>query len=253
MHVTKKFNAMKFPTSISKMLLVIAAASVVSCTQEENVPMFGQGEGKMGIALRLNNGLSSSTNARIANSNLRLTNGFIQIKELELDVEGRDASGEFEKEIEIEFDDIKKVTFDEFDRSVDFFINIPEGEYNEIELEMDLIEYRNEPSIFIEGVYSKEGTDIPVRFQYFGDEIDFKVEIESDDDDNYFKIDRVNNPLALFEINALNWFSQITDGEFNNAEITDGVIVLSRQSNKALYDKVKSKLEASADIEIELD
>lgn len=244
---------MKFPTSISKMLLVIAAASVVSCTQEENVPMFGQGEGKMGIALRLNNGLSSSTNARIANSNLRLTNGFIQIKELELDVEGRDASGEFEKEIEIEFDDIKKVTFDEFDRSVDFFINIPEGEYNEIELEMDLIEYRNEPSIFIEGVYSKEGTDIPVRFQYFGDEIDFKVEIESDDDDNYFKIDRVNNPLALFEINALNWFSQITDGEFNNAEITDGVIVLSRQSNKALYDKVKSKLEASADIEIELD
>ncbi|EMS32352.1 hypothetical protein C943_01079 [Mariniradius saccharolyticus AK6] len=215
--------------------------------------MFGQGEGKMGIALRLNNGLSSSTNARIANSNLRLTNGFIQIKELELDVEGRDSRGEFEKEIEIDFDDIKKVTFDEFDRSVDFFINIPEGEYKEIEFEMDLIEYRNEPSIFIEGVYSKEGTEIPVRFQYFGDEIDFKVEIESDDDDNYFKIDRMNNPLALFEINALNWFSQITDAEFNNAEITEGVIVISRQSNKALYDKVKGKLEASADIEIELD
>lgn len=244
---------MKFPTSISKMLLVIATASVVSCIQEENVPMFGQGEGKMGIALRLNNGLSSSTNARIANSNLRLTNGFIQIKELELDVEGRDSRGEFEKEIEIDFDDIKKVTFDEFDRSVDFFINIPEGDYKEIEVELDLIEYKNEPSIHIEGVYNNDGTDIPVRFQYFGDEIDFEVEIESEDDDNYFKIDRVNNPLALFEINALNWFSQITDAEFNNAEITGGVIVLSRQSNKALYDKVKGKLEASADIEIELD
>lgn len=244
---------MKFPTSISKIFLVIAAASAVSCTQEENVPMFGQGEGKMGIALKLNNGLSSSASARIANSNLRLTNGFIQIKELELSLEGRDSNGEFEKEHEIYFDDIKKVTFDEFDRSVDFFINIPEGDYKEIEVELDLIEYKNEPSIHIEGVYNNDGTDIPVRFQYFGDEIDFEVEIESEDDDNYFKIDRVNNPLALFEINALSWFSQISDAEFENAEIKDGVLVISRQSNKALYDKIVSKLMTSVYIEIDLD
>jgi hypothetical protein len=244
---------MKFPKSFSTLLFALTAATLFSCSEEENIPMFGQGDGKMGIALKLNNGPTSSANARTSNSNLRLTNGFVQIKELELSVEGKDTRGGFEKEIEIEFDDIKKINFDEFDRSVDFFINIPEGEYKEIELELDLIEYRNEPSIFIEGVYSKDGTEIPVRFQYFGDEIDFRVEIESDDDDVYFKIDRVNNPLALFEINALNWFSQISDAEFNNAQITDGVILLSRQSNKALYEKVKSRLESSADIEIELD
>lgn len=242
---------MKFSKSISRLFLVIATASVVSCNQEDDVPLLGQGDGKMGIALKLSSSANSDANARIANSNLRLTNGFIQIKELELELEGRNSNGEFEKEMEIEFDEIKKVTFDEFDRSADFFINIPEGEYKEIELELDLIDYKNEPSILIEGVYSKDGKEIPVRFQYFGDEIDFKVKIESDDD-TYFKVDRVNNPLALFQINAMNWFSQITDAEFNNAEMTSGVIVLSKESNKGLYNKVKSKLEASADIEIEL-
>lgn len=238
---------MKNLKSIFSSSIILAAMIFISCNTEEEVPVFGNGEGKLGMAFKLATGNINSSNARIANA-LVLESGFIQIKELELDVDGKDDNGEFEKEIEIYFKDIKKVTFDQFDNSTDFFINIPEGEYYEIELEIDLIDYKNEPSIYIEGSFN--GT--PLVFEYYGDEIDFEVEIEAEDDDEYFKIDRINNPLALFEINALNWFRNVSESELENAEIKDGKILLSKEVNREIYKKVRESIKASSEIELEL-
>lgn len=240
----------------NKLLSILAFTAVTAfsaCSSDDETPSVGQGEGKMGIALVLKNNSMNTVNGRVENSNLTIEKGFIQIKELELEVEGRNENGDFEKEIEIEFDDIKKITFNEFDRSVDFFINIPEGEYQEIELELDLIDYRNEPSISFEGTFvNDEGASTPFKFEYFGDDIDFEVEIESDDD-NYFRVDRINNPLALFELNAINWLRNVTTTEMNSAERTDGVILLTRNSNSSIYNKIKQNIEASSEIEVELD
>jgi hypothetical protein len=172
---------------------------------------------------------------------------------LELELYVKDESGDYEKEIEIEFKDIKKINFNEFDKSVDFFINIPEGKYKEIELELDLIDYKGEPSIYFEGTFTDdEGNSTPFQFEYFGDEIDFEVEIEADDDD-YFTIDRINNPLALFELNAANWLANVTNSEMADAERTDGKILLTKNSNSNIYKKIKSAIEASSEIEVELD
>ena len=75
----------------------------------------------------------------------------------------------FFNEIEIKFRDIQKITFDALDKSTDFFINIPEGEYKEIELEMDLIDYKNEPSIYFEGkINAADGSSKPFKFEFFG-------------------------------------------------------------------------------------
>lgn len=224
-----------------------------SCNTDEEVPTFGEGEGKLGIAFVLKNNRINSSNGRVENSNLAIEEGFIQIKELELELYVKDESGDYEKEIEIEFKDIKKINFNEFDKSVDFFINIPEGKYKEIELELDLIDYKGKPSIYFEGTFTDdEGNSTPFQFEYFGDEIDFEVEIEADDDD-YFTIDRINNPLALFELNAANWLVNVTNSEMADAERTDGKILLTKNSNSNIYKKIKSAIEASSEIEVELD
>lgn len=240
----------------NKLLSILAFTAVTafsSCSSDDETPSVGQGEGKMGIALVLKNNSMNTVNGRVENSNLTIEKGFIQIKELELEVEGRNENGDFEKKIEIEFDDIKKITFNEFDRSVDFFLNIPEGEYDEIGLELDLIDYRNEPSISFEGTFvNDEGASTPFKFEYFGDDIDFEVEIDADDD-NYFRVDRINNPLALFELNAINWLRNVTSTEMNSAERTNGVILLTRNSNSSIYNKIKQNIEASSEIEVELD
>lgn len=237
-----------------------------SCNPEDEIP--GIGEGKMGIAFVLKNNRLNAENARTMNSRVSIESGFIQIKELELELEGRgngmddddsddddsdDDSDDDGSEIEIKFKDIQKITFDDLDKSTDFFINIPEGEYKEIELEIDLIDYKNEPSIYFEGkINAADGTSRPFKFEFFGDEIDFEVEIEKKDD-SYFTIDRINNPLALFEINAINWFKNVSDSELDEAELTDGVVIISKNSNKSLFEKVRNNIKASSEIEVYLD
>jgi len=230
---------------------VLALGLFVGCQNSEDL-IPGSGDGRLGFAFVLGTDNGSQANARILNSNLEITSGFIQIEELELDVYGRDENGRFEREFEIYFDDVRKVTFDQFDKSGDFYINIEEGEYEEIELELDLIDYKNEPSIYLEGVFRGQPSgDVKVIFEYFGDDIDFEVEIEGEDD-RYFRIDRINNPLALFEINAQLWFRGVSDAEFENAQKENGVIRISRNSNASIYSKVVSNIKSSSEIEIEL-
>jgi hypothetical protein len=260
-------------------LALVAAIMFSSCNTEEEIP--GIGEGKMGIAFVLKTSQLNAENARTLNSSLSIESGFIQIKELELELKQRgtgssddddsnsdsdddsdddsndsddDNDGDDGNEVEIKFKDIQKISFDALDKSTDFFINIPEGEYKEIELEVDLIDYKNEPSIYFEGkINNPDGTTKPFKFEFFGDDIDFEVEIEAENDDNYFKVDRINNPLALFEINALNWFQNVSDSELQDAVETDGVVIISKNSNKSLYEKVKNNIKASSEIEVELD
>ncbi|MCH6198973.1 hypothetical protein MMU07_05260 [Aquiflexum sp. LQ15W] len=252
-------NTLKnYLTSMSLISVILFS----SCNPEEEIPAIGGiGEGKMGIAFVLKNNRLNAENARTSNSAISIESGFIQIKELELDLELKgswnsdddDKDGSYSKEIEIEFKDIKKITFDELDKSTDFFINIPEGEYKEIELEIDLIDYKNEPSIFFEGkITSANGTIKPFKFEYFGDDIDFEVEIEKRDD-SYFTIDRINNPLALFEINAINWFKNVSLTELDEANSTDGVVIISKNSNKSIFEKVRKNIKASSEIEVYLD
>ncbi|MFN3802040.1 hypothetical protein [Belliella pelovolcani] len=241
---------MKITKNILTAFALAATFAFTSCNNDEELP--GTGEGRLGFAFVLNNGGTSSANGRVANSNLTIENGFIQIKELEFEVEGRNEIGTFEKEFEIKFNEIRKVTFDEFDESTDFFINIEAGEYKEIELELDLIDYKNEPSIYIEGSYAfEDGSSAPVVFEYYGDDIDFEVEIEGDDDE-YFIIDAQNNPLALFEISAVNWFRGVSNGDFENAEVVDGVILINKDNNTSIYNRVKNNIDEFADIEIKL-
>jgi len=222
-----------------------------SCSQEENVPSLGEGNGRLGIGFVIST--NSSPNARVLQDYLVIESGFIQIEELELELEGRDELGNFEKELEIKFNEIKKIEFDRFDTSEDFFINIPEGEYKEIELELDLIDYRNEPSIYLSGTFNdSESNAVPLIFEYFDDEIEFEVEIEAEDDDEYFRVDRIENPLVLFELNPGKWFSGVSMDDLENADRTDGAIILNKNSNRVLFDKVSKKIKEASEIEIEI-
>lgn len=249
------------------LIFVISVWMYMGCTSENDmVP--GTGEGTVGMLFKLQPASGSAANARVANAGLVFTDGFIQIKELELDLEGnfnRDglsSGGSFddddddgnEWEYEVVFNEIKKVGFDQFNSETDFFINIPEGEYEEIEMEIDLIDYRNEPSILLNGTYANsEGEEIPFRFELFGDDIDFEVEIEADDD-NYFVVDRINNPLILFELVPERWFSSVSTSELENADLDDeGVMIFSESSNRSIFRKVRERIAADAEIEIEID
>ena len=239
-----------------KKLLVSAGliGLITSCNSDEEPIAIGTGEVRFGVGVKISS--SVSPGARTQNSGIEIESGFLQVKEVELETEGEDENGEFERELEFEFPEILKIDFNEFDPGADFFINIPKGNYEEIEFEIDLIDHRNQPSIQLEGTYNRtDGSSVPFRLSVFGeddDDLDFEVELEAEDDDDLFFLDGVSNPLALLEINAKNWFSSISGSDLDNAELTEGILLISRDKNKSIYEKVLEKIEDSSEIELEL-
>ncbi|MFC3414836.1 hypothetical protein [Algoriphagus hitonicola] len=235
------------------LLGAIAMGAFFACTNEEDPLVIGEGDVRIGFGVQLAN--SGSSNARMAATGLTIESGFIQIKEIELETEGVDENGEFGREIKYDFPEIKKINFSELDSDADFFLNIPSGNYEEIEFEIDLIDHDDEPSIYLEGSYEKsDGSSVPFRLEVFADDdddLDFEVELEADDEELFF-IDAVNNPLALLEIDGQGWFIGISDDELENAELTNGVLVINRNTNTDIYEKVLEKIEDSSEIELEL-
>lgn len=235
--------------------LVLSGLTFFSCSDDNDPDVIGEGAVRIGMGVKLKN--DGNSGARIMNAGIDVESGFLQIKEIELETEGVDENGnDFEREIELKFKDIKKIDFNEFDSGVDFFINIPAGNYEEIEFEIDLIDNRNEPSIQLDGTYNYEdGSSVPMRFQVFGnddDDFDFEVELEAEDDDDLFFLDGVNNPLALFQIDAKGWFRNVSTSELENAELTDGILLINKDKNKAIYRKVESRIKDSTDIELKM-
>lgn len=226
-----------------------------SCTEDADPDVIGEGEVRIGMGVKLSS--SGNPGARLLNSGIEIQSGFLQIKKIELETEGQDENGnEFERELELKFKEIKKIDFNEFDGGVDFFINIPSGNYEEIEFDIDLIDNRNLPSIQLDGTYTyQDGRSVPLKFEVYGnddDDFDFEVELEGDDDDDLFFLDGVNNPLALFQIDANGWFSGVSTSELESAELTDGILLINKDVNKSIYRKVEVRIKDSSDVELKM-
>ena len=243
---------------MKKRLIVLgiaaAAFSLVSCSNE-NDPMLGEGEVSVGMGIKLSS--SGSVGARIQNIGLDIKTGFVLIKKLELETSGIDANGaEFEREIEVKFQEPKRIDFDAVDSSPDFYFNIPSGRYEELELEMDVIDYKNQPSLQLEGTFTQtNGSSVPFRFEVFGDDdedLDFELEMEAEDDDDFFLLGEDKNAVALMQINAKGWFSSISQSQLENAKLTNGVLLINKNINEAIYEKVLEKIESSLEIEIKM-
>lgn len=246
---------MKTTHKIFTAAIALSGLIFTSCSEDSDPDIIGEGDVRIGMSVMLKK--SGNSGARILNSGVDVKSGFLQIKKIELETEGVDASGnKFEKEFELKFKEIKKINFNEFDEGVDFFINIPSGNYEKIEFEIDLIDNKNEPSIQLDGTYTyQDGRTVPMRFQVFGDDdddIDFEVELEAEDDDDLFFLDGVNNPLALFQIDAKGWFSNVVTSEFDAADLTDGVLLINKDKNRSIYNKVESRIKDSTDIELKM-
>lgn len=246
---------MKTSISTYSLALAITSLSFISCSENNDPISIGQGDVRIGMGVKLKN--DGNAGARTLNSGIDIQSGFLQIKKIELETEGRDENGDdFERELELKFKDIKKIDFNEFDAGVDFFINIPSGNYEEIEFEIDLIDNRNQPSIQLDGTFNyQDGRSVPMKFEVFGnddDDFDFEVELESEDDDDLFFLDGINNPLALFQIDAKGWFINVSTSDLENAELTNGILLINKNVNASIYRKVESRIKNSTDIELKM-
>lgn len=185
---------------------------------------------------------------------LVIHDGTVLIKKLELTVKGYNENSRFSKTLEIEYNTIKKVAFDTRDESEDFFLNIPEGNYDAIDFRFFMADYEKQPSVFLEATYvSPESDVIPVIVELFESDLKFDLKFDTENSPSpRIYNGNLNNSSMVFVIHADRWFDSFSIEDLQNAKKSEGKIVINKIQNTNLYYKFRTKIKRCAEIMVEV-
>ena len=187
-------------------------------------------------------GLTTSSTRQASTGNFVFNEGFITLAALEYEAETENDS----TSVEFELEQVVVIDFATGIPTPDIrAITIPAGTYEEVEIEVELFDETDEPSVVLNGTYtSPDGTAHPVRFEFNSGET-FEVEREG-------TIVFTENQSAIAEItfDPSVWFAGVTDEHMEDATQINGVIVISENQNGEIFDIVADGLDLATELEI---
>ena len=127
-------------------------------------------------------------------------------------------------------------------------LEVPMGDYTNLELSYELRDEDAQPSIVLNGVFTNSNNQaIPVRFEFNSGET---FELESNDSQIAITANDTNTLFLV--VNPSLWFNTVSDQMLENAT-TDatGTIVISDAVNEDIFDVVADRLDESTEIEFE--
>lgn len=232
-----------------KMLAITLVIGVSACTSDDSAET---SENTL-LSIQFNTVTSSfdtqglfktSSSKQAASGSFMFNDGFIKISELEYEAESENDL----HTVEFEMEGIVVIDFATGTPTPDIrSITIPSGTYTEVEIEVELFDDTDEPSIVLNGIYTAPDgvTTHPVRFIFNSGE-SFEVEREG-------TIIFTENQSAIAEItfDPSFWFAGVTDEHMESAtKNMDGVIVISEDHNSDIFDIVSEGLDLATDLEI---
>lgn len=247
--ITLNLKQIKMKKLFLKMLAITLVIGVSACSSDDSA----EATENTSLSIQFNTVTSQfDTNARLNTSSFKqassgsffFNDGFIIISELEYEAETENDS----LSVGFEMEGVVVIDFATGIPTPDIrAITIPAGTYQEVEIEVELFDDTNEPSIVLNGIYtSPDEVEHPVRFEFSsGDE--FEVEREG-------TIVFAENQSAIAEItfDPSLWFAEVTDEDMEGAtKNLDGIIVISEDHNTDIFDIIEEGLELATDLEIE--
>jgi hypothetical protein len=182
--------------------------------------------------------------------NIIIQDGFICIKKLDLSVIGKNDTSSFSKNLDIKFNEVKKISFERSDNKDDFLINVPKGSYEKLCFGIQLNALPGQPPVFIQASYYNQSAElIPMQIEV--SEIEPRFELMRESPDLYTDEDSPN-PSFFFEINVSKWLQSISHKDLEKAELTDNTILIDQKNNTLLYQKIKEAIMAKNEIRLEM-
>ncbi|BAO55393.1 hypothetical protein NMS_1384 [Nonlabens marinus S1-08] len=125
-------------------------------------------------------------------------------------------------------------------------IAIPAGTYQEVEVEIELLDESDSPSVVLNGIYTaRDETVHPVRFEFNSGET-FEVEREGT-----ITFTQSQSTIAEITFDPSVWFIGVTAELMANAtKDVNGVIVISETQNSNIFDIVADGLDIATELEI---
>lgn len=176
---------------------------------------------------------------RIAGGSINWTSGSAYVDKIEFEAEKND-------DVEIKFES-------DANRRIDLFaavanlgnITLPEGKYEEIELEIDLMSTGTDTAFLLRGIFTNSTNQTtPVLF-YISDVVEFETEAEN------VTINGGNQFTALTTLDLSLLTAVISESQLNAATRTNGVIVISKNSNSGLYSTILSVINSIDEVELD--
>ncbi|MEQ8240628.1 MAG: hypothetical protein RIA69_15525 [Cyclobacteriaceae bacterium] len=211
-----------------------------SCDEQDD------GSSKPTITIRFigNTSAINVPSGRVESNTLQFTSGTIRLEQIQFKAE-TDEGGSFEVDLEqvVAIDFATGATTPELSHLV-----FPIGTYAEVEIELELQDEDNTPSVVIEGTFTDANDQVhPIRFEFNSDET-FDVEKEG-----RIVFGAGANVLVEVTFDPSFWFSGVTREQLSAAtKNNDGVILISETSNTEIFDIVVDGLELASEIEIML-
>jgi hypothetical protein len=112
---------------------------------------------------------------------------------------------------------------------------LPAGTYREIELSMRLNGHSTQPALLLNGTYTYNGIATPISISV-EDEMWLKSEIED------VTVDPNSTVATIMDLDLSGFLKGISDNMLMNAQLTNGVIVISHDSNRDLYNRILSNI-----------
>ncbi|GEM_PF-4315121 len=218
-----------------------------ACEQEET----GKPQIDMPLSFGFSSQLKSMTSSSFEKSaaqSITFSKGHMLINELEIEAENiRDQDS---MNVDFEIEKILKVNLSEL-QTPDTVAQVPGGEYEEIEIEMELLDHDTLSSIYMEGNFSNsQGEEIPLVFDY-QDDMEFSLEGEAEDG-KAIKITDQANAVGMVTFSTDSLFINVTQDELEGAQLNqDGILRISEDFNPAIYEKVVNRLEDASEAEFE--
>ena len=230
-----------FKTLILPAVVLMAGVSFTSCEKDsdQDSPQIGLKFNTITNPISLEDGLKSAQQTK----ELTFNSGSIIISSVEFEVETDNDS----VEIEFEMEASTVIDFATGETSPDIsFVEIPAGTYNEMEVEIELQDEDDNPSIILYGIYTDaEGVDHDVRFEFNSGE-SFEVEREG-----VITFSSTENVLAQITIDPGAWFRNVSNEDLAAAEKIDDVIVISEDHNPDIFEIAADGLDLATEVEIE--
>ncbi|MCF6295053.1 MAG: hypothetical protein L3J25_05140 [Flavobacteriaceae bacterium] len=214
---------MKNPLKISTLFL-FSIFLLSSCSKDDN------NDATMKVVLKMNT--TSTSTARMTNNSLVFNTGAVTIREIVFD--GEKTSG---GSVSITHEQISTINLATGVASPDVEIIIPIGEYNSVNLGIEIQDENDTPTVIAEGIYTdNDGIETPLKFEFNSGEV-FEAEAPS----HTFGAD--SYAIAEIDFSPAVWFSTITGTMLDNTDRVDGVILVNESTNSNIFDIVADKLD----------
>jgi hypothetical protein len=154
-------------------------------------------------------------------------------------------------EMSKEFSSGELITFSPDDFISALYLDIPQGNYTDLDISFNTFDDNDQPTIQVEGTYTNQSSQsFPLIFEFESSE-SFSINGESETNDPIIVLDKNIPATSFIKFDPLYWFDIVTTNMWDNADLVEVegtmTILINDSENENIYDVVADRVDEATE------